>query len=60
MKRLVRFVITIATIVVVFVCLLLLAVRCVDIPGTEWDDFVDLRMLIKWELKLRDMWAASK
>jgi hypothetical protein len=38
---------------VVLLCVGLLVLRYVDIPGTMWDNFLDMRAVIEWELKVR-------
>ena len=53
MKRKVLLIVGVGTIIIACLCLTLLVVRYVDIPGTEWDNFLDIRSLIKWELKMR-------
>ena len=53
MKRKIVQAIYAATIVFVFLCVGLLAVRYVDIPGTQWDNAIDMRPVIEWELRLR-------
>lgn len=47
-----RILFAVGSTIVVLLCLALL-VRYVDIPGTEWDNFLDLSPLIKLELRLR-------
>jgi pilus assembly protein TadC len=51
MKRLSVRAISITTIVFVFLCVALLTVRYVDIPGTELDNAINMRPVIEWELK---------
>jgi hypothetical protein len=41
---------------ILLLCVGLLILRYVDIPGTQWDNFLDMTTLIKWELKLKAMW----
>jgi cell division protein FtsX len=53
MKRRTLLVISTIAAVVVLLCLALLVLRYVDIPGTEWDNFLDMRFLIEWELKFK-------
>ena len=38
---------------IVLLCVGLLILRYVDIPGTMWDNFLDMRAVIEWELKVR-------
>jgi hypothetical protein len=51
MKRLFIRAISIITIASVFLCIALLTVRYVDIPGTELDNAINMRPVIEWELK---------
>jgi pilus assembly protein TadC len=51
MKRLFVRAISVTTIVFVFLCVALLTVRYVDIPGTELDNAINMRPVIEWELK---------
>lgn len=53
MKRKIVQAIYATTIVVVCLCVGLLAVRYVDIPGTEWDNAIDMRPVIEWELRFK-------
>jgi hypothetical protein len=39
--------------VVLFLCAGLFILRYVDIPGTQWDNFLDMRAVIEWELKVK-------
>ena len=52
MKKVIFGVSIVAT-VVVLLFVALLVVRYVDIPGTKWDNSLDLRPLIKWQLQVR-------
>ena len=38
---------------VLLLCVGLFILRYVDIPGTMWDNFLDMRAVIEWELKVR-------
>jgi hypothetical protein len=51
MKRLFVQAICITSIVAIFLCVALLTVRYVDIPGTELDNAINMRPVIEWELK---------
>ena len=53
MKRRVLLGIGVVVTLVAFMFLTLLVVRFVDIPGTEWDNHLDLQPLIMWELQVR-------
>jgi hypothetical protein len=52
MKK-ITFGVSIVATVVVFLFVALLVVRYVDIQGTKWDNSLDLRPLIKWQLQVR-------
>jgi hypothetical protein len=53
MKRKILLVACVGIIIIACLCLTLLVVRYVDIPGTEWDNFLDIRSLIRWELEVK-------
>jgi hypothetical protein len=51
MKRLFVRAIPVTTIVLIFLCVALLAVRYVDIPGTQLDNAINMRPVIEWQLR---------
>ena len=56
-KLIVRAVWAISTLFVLL-CAASLVIRHVDIPGTTWDNNLDLRPLVRWELRARSRLAA--
>ena len=51
MKHLIVRAISVTTIVFVFLCVALLTVRYVYIPGTKLDNAINMRPVIEWQLK---------